>query len=256
MSQASVGFQCPECTRAGARSSPIYTPRTLPGAQPIVTWVLIGLNVAVFVAQLATIRAGENPVMGMGAEGSLVEDGAIFGPAVAAGEWWRLVTSGFLHLGLLHVGMNMFVLYMIGPQLERLLGGLRFLGLYVASLLAGALGVMLVEPNAFTAGASGAIYGLLGAAAAYQLSNHINIWRSGLGTLILINLAATFMFGFSAGGHFGGLIGGGAVGYLLFQLEQREVPAIAGFFVAVVAGALFALAAIAVAPATAQLRPF
>jgi membrane associated rhomboid family serine protease len=253
MSQASVGFHCPECVKAGAKSSPTYTASSLPGARPIVTWVLIGLNVLVFVAELATLRSGENIVYG--ASGAVGDQGILYGPYVAAGEWWRLVTSGFLHAGLIHIGMNMYVLYRIGPQLERLLGSMRFTGLYIASLLAGSLGVMLLSPYSPTLGASGAIFGLLGAAAAFQISQRINLWQSGLGQLILINLVITFTLGayISIGGHLGGIIGGGAVGYALFTLEQRKVPAIAGLFIALGAAAVFLVLGVALAPT--GLRP-
>lgn len=248
MSQASVGFQCPECIREGAKSSPTYTPRTLPGNRPLATYILMGLCIAAFVAQLATLVRGASPIWGV--QSSVDAEGILYGPLVGAGEWWRLVTGGFLHGGLIHLGMNMYVLYMIGPQLERLLGSLRFVGLYVASLLAGALGVMIVSPMSATLGASGAIFGLLGAAAAFQLSNRINIWQSGLGRLILINVVITFTLSqyISVGGHIGGLLGGGAVGYLLFTLEQRKVPAIAGVFVGLGAAAVFGVLAIALAP--------
>jgi membrane associated rhomboid family serine protease len=248
MSPASVGFQCPECVKAGAKRAPTYTPRTLPGLTPVVTYTLIGLNVAVFLAQLATIRPGESPVLGL--LGGVGDQGILCGPDVAAGEWYRLVTGGFLHAGFVHIGMNMYVLYMIGPQLERLLGSVRFVGLYLASLLAGALGVMVLSPDSATLGASGAIFGLLGAAAAFQVANKVNLWRSGLGNLILINLVITFVLAsfVSVGGHVGGLIGGAAVGWALFQLEQRRVPAAVGLGVALAAAAAFAAVAIAIAP--------
>jgi membrane associated rhomboid family serine protease len=248
MSQASVGFQCPECVREGARSSPTYTPGSLPGGRPIASYTLIALNVLIFVAQLVTIKGGASPVWNM--ESSVGDEGILYGPSVAAGEWWRLIAGGFLHGGIVHVGMNMYVLYMIGPQLERLLGTWRFVGLYFASLLGGALGVILLSPYSMTLGASGAIFGLLGAAAAYQLSHRVNIWRSGLGSLIVINLIITFTFGayISIGGHLGGLLGGAAVGFALFQLEQRGVPAIAGVFVALGAAALFAAVTYAALP--------
>jgi membrane associated rhomboid family serine protease len=253
MSQASVGFHCPECVKEGARSAPVYTAGNLPGLKPIATYILIGLNLAVFVAQMATIQRGDSIVWG--ASGSVVEKLILFGPDVHDGEWWRLVTGGFLHSGLIHIGMNMYVLYMIGPQLERLFGPVRYVGLYLASLLAGALGVMIVSPTSPTLGASGAIFGLIGAAAAFQLANRINIWQSGLGRLIIINLVITFGLGsfISVGGHVGGLIGGAAVGYLVFQLEQRRAPALAGLGVALAASAVFAAAAIMVAPTLSYL---
>ena len=114
MNQASVGFHCPDCVKEGARSSPTYTVGSLPGGRPIVTWVLIALNVLVFVAEVVTIQSGQNLLYG--ASGEVAEQGVLYGPFVAAGEWWRLVSSGFLHAGLIHIGMNMYVLYAIGPD--------------------------------------------------------------------------------------------------------------------------------------------
>lgn len=249
MSQASVGFQCPECVRAGTRRAPSYTPRTLPGqATPTVTWAIIALNVAAFVAQLATIDARTSPIWNMWSRVS--EAGALAGVAVHDGDWWRLVTSGFLHVGILHIGMNMYVLYLLGPQVERLLGRLRYAALYLASLLAGSLGVVLATPDGVALGASGAIFGLIGAAAAYQVANRINIWRSGLGNLIIINLVITFAIpGISIGAHVGGLVGGGVVGFAMFQLEQRQLPPAVGLALGLGASVLFALTAIVAAPA-------
>jgi membrane associated rhomboid family serine protease len=109
---------------------------------------------------------------------------------------------------------------------------------------------MILSPDSATLGASGAIFGLLGAAAAFQVANKVNIWRSGLGNLIVINLVITFALAsfVSVGGHIGGLIGGAAVGWVQFQLEQRRVPAVVGLGVALAAAALFAVAAVAIAP--------
>jgi membrane associated rhomboid family serine protease len=251
MTAASVGFHCPECLHQGAKAAPVYTARTLPGFQPVVTYVIIALNVLVFVAQLATIGGG-NPLTGSGG-GDLVQQLILYGPFVAAGEYWRLITGGFLHAGLLHIGMNMYVLWVLGPQLERLFGRFRFAALYIAALLAGSLGVMLAAPLEPTLGASGAIFGLLGAAAAVQLANRVNIWQSGLGTLILINVGISFLPGISWAGHFGGLLGGGAVGYAMVLLEQRRMPPAVGAAVALGAALLFAVAAILVAPSAPSL---
>jgi membrane associated rhomboid family serine protease len=248
MHQASVGFQCPECVHEAAARSPVITPRSMPTERPWVTYALIAVNLAVFAAEVATMTGQGNLVSGI--DGSVYQHGVLYGPLVHAGEWWRLFTGGFLHAGLLHVGMNMFVLYRIGPMIESLLGRARYLALYVAALLAGTFGVLLVSPLTPTLGASGAIFGLLGAAAAYQLSRGINIMRSGLGNLIIINIVITFVGAsfISVGGHIGGLVGGAACGYLMFLLEDRQQPKWVGVLIGVAVSAVLVAASIAVSP--------
>ncbi len=252
MTAASVGFQCPECIHDSARAAPVYTAASMPLERPWVTYVLIAMNLVVFVAELVgtTQAGGSSSDLLNGARGTIYEHGVLWGPLVGRGEWWRLITGGFLHAGLLHVGMNMFVLYRIGPQLEKMLGWARYLSLYVAALLAGSLGVMIVSPMTPTLGASGAIFGLLGAAAAYQVSHKINIMQSGLGALIMINVFITFVGSsfISVGGHLGGLVGGAAVGYLLFQLEEREQSQWLGVAMACGVGLACLVTAILIAP--------
>jgi membrane associated rhomboid family serine protease len=230
MTQASVGFHCPECVRSGSKRSPVIRFRELRGGRPIVTEVLIALNIAGFVAVLLTGgsvwngggRASDNGMLigswtgyGVGAGGLKVQQ-----IGVAHGETWRIITGGFLHSGVLHLGMNMLLLYMIGSQLEPLLGKARFLSLYVACLVAGSFGVLVVSPHSATVGASGAVFGLMGAALVAQRRSGIDIWRSGIGGLVIINLLLTFTVpGISAGAHVGGLIAGVLVGALVFALD-------------------------------------
>jgi len=208
MRQASVGFHCPECTKQGAQK--IIRPDQLLRTRPIVTQVLIALNVAIFVAG---IGSGMETRDRFTLDGGLIATG--FNPftsqliGVANGEWWRLVTSGFLHANLIHIGFNMFVLYRLGQLLEPVLGRARFALAYVVALLGGSLGVMLLDPNALTVGASGAVFGLMGVAVAVFRSRGINVMDTGLGATILLNLAFTFAIpGISIGGHIGGLAAG------------------------------------------------
>jgi membrane associated rhomboid family serine protease len=227
MHQASVGFHCPECTRQGAQR--VYTARTLSRA-PVVTQLLIAANVAVFIAgmgagstltsispewQIDAALVGEPPpqlTLAFGVEG------------VAGGEWYRLVTGGFMHAGLIHLAFNMLALWSLGALLEPALGRLRFGLLFGASLLAGSFGVMLVDPGTFTVGASGAVFGLMGAAVAGYRARGINIFQTGLGGVLLINLLLTFSWrGISVGGHIGGLVGGLVCGWILFTLPP-SVP--------------------------------
>lgn len=248
MTAASVGFQCPECIKASAKTAPVYTARSLQAAfQPYATYALMALNIGVFVWGLAT---GSNIMTGRGGTPFLY--GTEYGPLVHEGDWWRLFTNGFVHFGIIHLGMNMLVLYLIGPQVERLLGVPRFLGLYFAALFAGSLGAMLVTPQAVGAGASGAIFGLLGAAAAYQYSQKINMWQSGLARLILLNLFITFAVpGISIGAHVGGLVGGTLAGFAIFELEKREQSQWVGVGVSVAISIACLYAAILVSPAFA-----
>jgi membrane associated rhomboid family serine protease len=251
MTQGSVGFHCPECVREAAKSAPVYTARTLPVSQPFVTYALMVVNIAVFVLDMALKnRLTEGTAISPG-------EGVLYAYAVYAGEWWRLFTSGFLHYGLLHIGMNMFVLYRIGPQIEKLLGHVQYAALYFASMLAGSLGSMLLSPMSASAGASGAIFGLLGAAAAFQISNRINLWQSGLGMLIALNLGITFLVpGIAIGAHLGGIVAGGAVGWAMFELERRQKSPVLGVTIAVVLMVACVGIAIASAPylIPAQLR--
>ncbi|HMJ78448.1 MAG TPA: rhomboid family intramembrane serine protease [Iamia sp.] len=229
MHQASVGFHCPECAKAGKQK--VYQGAGSWLTKPIVSPVLIGINVVVFVLQLATRTA--TPFTDGGKlifdEVGLYGDLSLFGPLVPA-EPYRLVTSGFLHsyelpFGLIHIAMNMYALYIFGVILEPIIGRLRFAALYTASLLGGSLGVVLLDPRAATAGASGAIFGLMGGAIVMARERGIDLMRSGLVTTLAINLFITFgVPGISIGGHIGGLLAGGAAGLILIEGSKRMGP--------------------------------
>ena len=231
MTPASVGFQCPECVKGSAKNSPIIRFSEMRAGRPIVTEVLIALNVVGLIAAIATggslFKGGGTAtdrglLIGSGGVASYSGNGFSFRfVGVAYGEWWRIVTGGFLHSGILHLGMNMLLLYLLGAQLEPLLGKARFLSLYVACLVAGSFGVLLVSPNSATVGASGAVFGLMGAAVISQRRAGIDIWRNGIGGLVVINLLLTFAVpGISVGGHVGGLVAGVAVGAIVFALDS------------------------------------
>jgi membrane associated rhomboid family serine protease len=231
MTQASVGFHCPECVKSGAKRSPVIAFRELGGGRPVMTIALIALNVAGYLAEIITGgsvwngggRAAENGMLigrwtnfGVGPGGVSIER-----IGVAHGETWRIVTSGFLHSGLLHLGMNMLLLYLIGSQLEPLLGRIRFLALYVACLVAGSFGVLLVTPTTAAIGASGAVFGLMGAALVAQRRAGLDLLRNGIGGLVIINLLLTFTVpGIAVGAHVAGLVGGVVVGALVFALDS------------------------------------
>jgi membrane associated rhomboid family serine protease len=259
MVQAPVGFHCPECARGGRQR--VYTSRTLRRVNaPIVTQVLVGVNVAVFLLGLSQshsdLLAGNTSsfIQDYGLVGSLVTRfGAIVpGVGVAEGEWWRLVTGGFLHAGLLHLGLNMLALWILGSQLEPAIGRTRFALVYGASLLAASLGVMILSPHDVTVGASGAIFGLFGLALAAQLSQGINVWASGLGGILLINLLFTFgVPGISIGGHLGGLAGGFLCGEILYGLTPRMSNKAVPALLCAALGVICAVSAMVVAGASA-----
>ena len=201
------------------------------------TKALIALNVVVFL--LTSIEGGVD-----GRGGGLQADLALFGPAVAAGEWYRLVTTGFVHYGLLHLGFNMVLLYQFGQMLEPALGHIRFVALYMGALLVGSFGALVLDPLALTGGASGAVFGLVGAVAVGMRRRGIDIWQSGVGGLLVVNLIITFAVpGISVGGHLGGLAGGAALGAAMLRSAPSRRSTWEGVAVAVVVAGLAVLGA-------------
>jgi membrane associated rhomboid family serine protease len=233
MSYGPVGIRCPDhATTGGKVSAPRQaarnTARTLSMRGPIVTQTLIGINVALFVLELATGGQLNGTGSWIYEQGVLVStavdsSGQVVG--VSEGEWWRLVTATFLHYGPLHLGMNMLVLWFIGPPLEEYFGHSRYLLVYLVSGLAGSAGALIWSPNALTVGASGAIWGIMGAALVLE-ARRIWVFGGQAMGLVIINLAITFFIpGISIGGHIGGLVGGGLCA-LAFS-SFRRTPAIA-----------------------------
>ena len=201
-----VGIKCAEHAGVpqGAAKVAQRIRRTGAGSEGgYVSKALVALSVLVYLAELAQ-GADIN-----GTGGSIYQEGALYGPYVAQGDWWRLVTSAFLHYGPVHLGMNMLALWWFGPALEAFLGRFRFLLLYLVSGLAGSAGALLLTPLSPTVGASGAIFGILGAALVLERQG-TNVFGGSVLGLIVINLAFTFFVpGISKGGHIGGMIGGG-----------------------------------------------
>jgi membrane associated rhomboid family serine protease len=159
---------------------------------------------------------------------------------VTEGEWWRLITAAFLHYGILHLGMNMLVLWIIGPPLEEYFGHARYLLVYLVAGLAGSAGALIWSPNALTVGASGAIWGIMGAALVLE-GRKIYVFGGQAMGLVVFNLAITFLIpGISIGGHIGGLIGGGLCAFAFSSL--RRTPTLATLSVAAVGAVSVALA--------------
>jgi membrane associated rhomboid family serine protease len=214
MTPAPVGQRCPEHSgkpqgvarvRSGVRRA------AYEGGTGVVTRILIGINVAVYLAEIVQ-GAGLNAT-----SGSIYEKGVLVSSGidsqghlvgVAHGEYWRLITAAFLHYGPLHLGLNMLALYWFGTPVERYLGRLRYLLVYLVSGLAGSAGALVVTPHSATVGASGAIFGIMGAALILERQGSYVLGGNAIG-LIVINLVFSFtLAGISIGGHIGGLIGG------------------------------------------------
>ena len=243
MTPTPVGMRCPECMQqrtkvvqgAGGSATGFW--------QAPATFVLIAINVVAYLIEITAGSGGLN-----GASGSVVLDYALFGPAVAEGEWYRLVTAGFLHASLIHIGFNMLLLFFLGRLLEPALGMPRFLVLYFASLLAGSFGALLLDPNALTLGASGAVFGLAGATFVIARGRGMDALAGEIGFLIVFNLIFSFVAAnISVGGHVGGLAAGvlcalaivaGERGVLGRHHRYAEFAAMAAVAAVAVAGSL------------------
>jgi membrane associated rhomboid family serine protease len=240
MTPTPVGMRCPECSR---QRTPVRTMRSM-AVEPTATYALIVLNVLVFLGTMA----GGSSLTGSGG-GSIYSRFALDAPDVSQGDYWRLVTSGFLHYGLFHILFNMYALYWLGRMIEPALGHARFAAIYFTSMLTGALGALLLSPNSLTAGASGAILGLLGAAFVMARARGIDVMATGIVPIILLNLVITFLpgSGISIGGHVGGLIGGVVTTAAIEWMGRRRrspVPAVA-FCVVIAVAAVVASVAVA-----------
>jgi membrane associated rhomboid family serine protease len=206
MVYAAVGIKCPEC--AGQPTGPRAAGRKVSRAAgaasgAVVTKTLIGLNVAVYLVSVAQGSGGFTPAQ------SFVNRWALNGLAVADGEWYRMITGAFLHASLIHIAFNMLMLWWFGQALEAALGRGRFLGIYLVSALAGSAGALLLSaPNTNTVGASGAVFGILGAGLVLERRQMYVFGGAALG-VVLLNVVFTFaVSNISIGGHLGGLAGG------------------------------------------------
>ncbi len=252
MTATPVGMRCPECSRQRTKVRTSESIRSVGRGRIPVTMALIIVNVFMYLLEIAGGSGGLN-----GANGSIVANLALLGHrefaginvpglGVAEGEYWRLVTGGFLHASILHIGFNMYLLYILGQLLEPAIGSVRFAVIYGVSLLAGSFGSLLLEPEVITVGASGAIFGLMGAAFFEMRNRGMNPFESGIGFLILINLAlGLFLNNISIGGHLGGLVAG-ALAITVFQYADRLRRPALGYVGCVLIGVVAVAAAIAV----------
>jgi membrane associated rhomboid family serine protease len=222
MVAGSVGHQCPECVRRSGDDVRRFSGQRSMAAIPV-TMTLIAVNVAVYLVTGLGAGSGTLGVTrGDALSADVLNEGLLWGPAVREGEWWRLVTGGFLHAGLVHVAFNMLALWSIGGVVERTFGAVRMLAIYGTSLLAGSLVVLLMTPDTPTLGASGAVFGLFGCVfvvtalrAGKQLA-----WQR-FGGLLIVNGLISLAPGISLGGHLGGFVAGAAIGWCMDQLPRR-----------------------------------
>jgi membrane associated rhomboid family serine protease len=248
---APVGIRCPDHSgqaQGAQRVTQGLRRASFEGTGAVVTKALIAVNVGVYLLELA---AGGN-VNGTG--NRIYLEGVLFGPFVAAGDWWRLFTSMFLHYGPIHLAFNMLALWWFGSAVEGVLGRGRYLLLYIVSGLAGSAGALLFSPESATVGASGALFGILGAALVLERQRTYVFGGGALG-IIALNLIFTFAIpGISIGGHLGGLVGG-ALGMLaLSRLGRTHAvygrPGVAGLL------GLLAIGLISIAVAYWRVAPY
>jgi membrane associated rhomboid family serine protease len=267
MTPTSVGMRCPECASDRTQvKRPAYG--GIGGGVARATIVLIAINAVAFVLELIGGSGGFS-VTGS----SVFADGALCGHAVgdggaclgngsivvsSGGEWWRIITSSFLHANFIHLALNMFLLYVLGQVLEPAIGTARFVAVYIVSMIAGSAGALLLtDPQTFTIGASGAIFGLFLATIIVAYARGFTQVVQQLGFWLILNLVFTFSAsGVSVGGHLGGLVGG-ALGALLVlgaerRLARRETLR-AELAVLAVMGVAFFVAAMVIATNNVQL---
>jgi membrane associated rhomboid family serine protease len=219
--QAQVGSHCVECAKQ-ARPDVRTRTRYWTARQPtLVTYTLIALNLAVF----AWVAFEDPDSLTSNSLTRGQADLVLFKPLLAQGEWYRLVTAGFVHFGIIHIALNMWLLFQLGQLLEPAIGRIRFALLYFAALLTGSAGALIMQPNDFHGGASGAVFGLMGAAFVGLRHRGVNPLSTGLGTVLVLNLIFTFTIpGISIGGHIGGIIGGAVAGWVVLAPNYKGVP--------------------------------
>jgi membrane associated rhomboid family serine protease len=218
MTSTSVGMRCPECAQQRTRVRKL---RNLP-SRPRVTQALIVINAVAFLTE-----QGQLSLFGSTIHGEVIQKGLLDRFDVATGhQYWRLISGAFLHENIAHIGFNMYLLYLLGLMLEPSIGSVRFAAIYLTALLAGSFGALFATA-APSLGASGAVFGLMGAAVVELRARRISVMESGIGGLILINLVLSFsLANISVGAHIGGLVGGVLAGLAIRFADSRRLPAL------------------------------
>lgn len=236
--QAAIGSQCVECAQASrpdARTRARYWSARQPA---MITVGLIAANLAVFLyvaARDPRSLTGRDITLGQAQLGLFeraLQPGGFYVPLYdgtlmhsGGEEWYRLLTSGFVHFGIVHLLFNMYLLYVLGNMIEPMIGRVRFLLVYLASLLGGSALELVLGGDSVAGGASGAVFGLMGLAAVAYWLRGVNPLSTQIGTLLMLNLVLTFVFpGISIGGHLGGVLAGALCGFVVASPAHRRVP--------------------------------
>lgn len=238
--QAPVGSQCFECVKRGAPKGTVRIRQTLQ-RDPLIATKLI---VAVVLGAFALISLHDQSIAG---NGQWSFDLALSKTALNDHQWWRLLSYSLVHFGLVHIGGNLLVLWIVGRELEPGTGPIRFATLYLVSVLGGAVGALIATPHAFTGGASGGVFGVAAAATLVLSRRGVRFWDTPFGPLIVINLVIDYFIpGISIGGHIGGIIAGGLTAELMLRARSNNSPALGYAGAAGVAAVCVGLAVVVV----------
>jgi membrane associated rhomboid family serine protease len=256
--QANVGSHCVECAKAAkpdvATRARYWSARQV----TLVTFAIMAVNGLVFMYVAALdpesimSRSVTKGQLELGLSADIVDrgvppirllDGSIY--SADPGQWYRVVTSGFLHFGIIHLAFNMYLLYMLGQMLEPAIGRVRFGLVYIASLLGGSAGAMLVQPDGLHGGASGAVFGLMTAAFVGYMLRGVNPLTTGIGTTLLLNVVITFSIpGISKGGHIGGAVAGALCGLVVLAPGHKRYPEWMSYAVPAIVGVVSVIATV------------
>lgn len=248
--QAQVGSHCLDCAKADQPDLKTRVKYASAKQPTLITFVLIAINVAVFLY----VGAKDSSTFGGGIGGDGSVSKAQFDLGLnretlhAFHHYYQLVSSGFLHFGVLHIALNMYLLYLLGQLLERNLGRMKFTLIYFASLLGGSAGVILLNQGGINGGASGAVFGLMAAASLSMHRQGINILQTGIGRTLAINLVLTFVIGgISIGGHLGGIAAGVLCSVAMMAPKWKPVPKWATYAAPIAVGVLSVIISVVVA---------